>query len=114
VGAFAGFLPSNLAGDLTSIGTLFAFVLVSAAVWIMRVKQPQANRPFKAPVIPIVSTLGVLVCSAMIVSLDKVTQLTALAWMLVGLAVYFGYSRHYSKHKVPGDFLPKASDFDKK
>jgi len=114
VGVFAGFVPSNVAGDLTSIGTLFAFVLVSVAVWVMRVKQPQANRPFRTPAIPIVSTLGVLVCSAMIVSLDKVTQITALGWMLVGLVIYFSYSRHYSKHKAPGEFLPKASDFNKK
>jgi APA family basic amino acid/polyamine antiporter len=114
VGAFAGFVPSNLAGDLTSIGTLFAFVLVSAAVWIMRVKQPHVSRPFRTPAIPIVSSMGVLVCSAMIVSLDKTTQLTALAWMMVGLVIYFSYSRHHSKHKAPGEFLPKASDFDKK
>jgi basic amino acid/polyamine antiporter, APA family len=99
VGGFAGFIPGNLAGDLTSIGTLFAFVLVSAGVWIMRVKQPNVPRPFRTPIVPVVSTLGILVCTAMIISLDKTTQLTALGWMLVGLVIYFGYSRSRSKHK---------------
>lgn len=99
VGAFAGFIPGNLAGDLTSIGTLFAFVLVSAGVWIMRVKQPNVPRPFRTPLVPVVSTLGILVCMAMIISLDKTTQLTALAWMLIGLVIYFLYSRSRSKHK---------------
>jgi APA family basic amino acid/polyamine antiporter len=99
VGAFAGFIPGNLAGDLTSIGTLFAFVLVSAGVWIMRVKQPNVPRPFRTPMVPVVSTLGILVCMAMIISLDKTTQLTALGWMLIGLVIYFTYSRSRSKHK---------------
>ena len=99
VGAFAGFIPGNLAGDLTSIGTLFAFVLVCAGVWIMRVKQPNVPRPFRTPWVPVVSTLGILVCTAMMISLDKTTQLTALGWMLIGLVIYFGYSRSRSKHK---------------
>jgi APA family basic amino acid/polyamine antiporter len=99
VGGFAGFIPGSMAGDLTSIGTLFAFVLVSAGVWIMRVKQPNVPRPFRTPLVPVVSTLGILVCTAMIISLDKTTQLTALGWMLVGLIIYFGYSRSRSKHK---------------
>lgn len=114
VGAFAAFVPGNLAGDLTSIGTLFAFVLVSAGVWIMRVKQPHVHRPFKTPAVPIVSSLGILVCMAMIISLDKKTQLTALAWMAIGLIIFFAYSRFHSKHKAPGEILPKASDFENK
>jgi APA family basic amino acid/polyamine antiporter len=114
VGGFAAFVPGNLAGDLTSIGTLFAFVLVSAGVWIMRVKQPNVHRPFRTPAVPVVSTLGILVCMAMIISLDKTTQLTALAWMAIGLVIFFAYSRFHSKHKAPGEILPKASDFEKK
>ncbi|MDP4264836.1 MAG: amino acid permease [Bacteroidota bacterium] len=112
VGAIATLLPGDITGDLTSIGTLFAFVLVSAGVWIMRVKQPNVPRPFRTPLVPVVSTLGILVCMAMIVSLDKTTQLTALAWMIIGLVIYFSYSRSRSKHKGPGEILPKASDFD--
>ncbi|MGN6419087.1 MAG: amino acid permease [Pseudobacter sp.] len=97
VGAFAAFVPGHLAGDLTSIGTLFAFILVSAGVWIMRKSDPNVPRPFKTPAVPFVSTMGVLVCSAMIISLDHVTQLTALAWMAIGLVIYFGYSKSRSK-----------------
>jgi len=97
VGAFAGFVPGRLAGDLTSIGTLFAFVLVSIGVWIMRKKNPEIVRPFKTPAVPFVSTMGVLVCGAMIVSLDATTQLTALVWMIIGLIIYFTYSKKNSK-----------------
>ena len=114
VGAIATLLPGDITGDLTSIGTLFAFVLVSAGVWIMRVKQPNVKRPLRVPAVPIVSTLGIIICGAMIISLDKITQLTALMWMIVGLLIYFSYSRSHSKHKEPGQILPNAKDFEKK
>lgn len=97
VGAFAAFIPGSMAGDLTSIGTLFAFVLVSAGVWIMRRSDPNANRPFRTPLVPLVPILGMLVCSGMIIALDQRTQITAFGWMLVGFLVYFGYSRASSK-----------------
>jgi APA family basic amino acid/polyamine antiporter len=97
VGLFAAFVPGSVAGDLTSFGTLFAFVLVSAGVWIMRVKSPQFERPFRTPLVPIVSTLGVVICGGMIVALDAQTLKVAFAWMALGLVVYFLYSRHNSK-----------------
>jgi APA family basic amino acid/polyamine antiporter len=100
VGLFSAFIPGSVAGDLTSIGTLFAFVLVSAGVWIMRVNDPLRPRPFKTPLVPIVPILGMLVCTAMIVSLDGTTLLTAFVWMLIGLVVYFGYSKNNSKLKA--------------
>jgi basic amino acid/polyamine antiporter, APA family len=97
VGAFAGFIPGSMAGDLTSIGTLFAFIVVSIGVWVMRKSNPAQERPFRTPLVPLVPILAVIVCSALIIGLDHVTQLTALAWMILGFGVYFGYSKSRSK-----------------
>jgi len=97
VGLFAAFIPGSIAGDLTSIGTLFAFVLVSAGVWIMRRTDPDVRRPFRAPLVPLVPLLGILICVGMIIGLDPNTQITAVGWMLLGFLVYFGYSRNKSK-----------------
>ena len=112
VGLFAAFVPGSVAGDLTSFGTLFAFVLVSIGVFILRVKSPNNERPFRAPLAPVVSVLGAAICLLMIVGLDKNTLIAAFAWMILGLFVYFLYSRHNSKLKVPGEILTKASDFE--
>ena len=97
VGAFAAFIPGSMAGDLTSIGTLFAFVVVCIGTWIMRRADPDRPRPFKTPLVPLVPILGIVICSGMIISLDNRTQLTAFLWMLFGFCVYFGYSRYHSK-----------------
>jgi len=99
VGLFAAFVPGHVAGDLTSFGTLFAFVLVSAGVWILRRKNPDIERPFKTPLVPLVPILGILVCAGMIVALDAQTLKVAFGWMILGLIVYFAYSRHHSKLK---------------
>jgi APA family basic amino acid/polyamine antiporter len=113
VGLFAAFVPGHVAGDLTSFGTLFAFVLVSIGVWILRVKSPHIERPFRTPLAPIVSVLGALICFAMILGLDAQTLIVAFGWMAVGLVVYFSYSRKHSKLRTPSDIIPKASDFEK-
>jgi APA family basic amino acid/polyamine antiporter len=97
VGAFAAFVPGHVAGDLTSFGTLFAFVLVSIGVWMLRVKAPNLERPFRTPIAPVVSVLGALICTAMIVGLDEQTLKVAFAWMALGLIVYFLYSKKNSK-----------------
>lgn len=97
VGAFAAFVPGNVAGDLTSIGTLFAFILVCIGVILMRKSDPTTPRPFRTPLVPLVPILGVIVCAAMIVGLPRDTQLSALGWMVLGLLVYFGYSKKNSK-----------------
>jgi APA family basic amino acid/polyamine antiporter len=99
VGAFAAFVPGHVAGDLTSFGTLFAFVLVSIGVWILRVKSPHIERPFRTPAVPLVSTLGAIICLAMIAGLDGQTLKVAMIWMAIGLVIYFTYSRHRSKLK---------------
>ncbi len=96
VSLFGGFVPGSVAGDLTSFGTLFAFVLVCAGIWVMRRSDPDTPRPFKTPLVPLVPILGVLICSALIFSLDTVTLLSAFAWLLIGLVLYFAYSRHHS------------------
>lgn len=112
VGAFAAFVPGHMAGDLTSFGTLFAFVLVSLGVWIMRRKNPEMIRPFKTPLVPVVPILGAIICLGMIVAIDTRTLKFAFGWMLVGLLVYFFYSRKRSKLHAPGEIMPKAKDFN--
>ncbi|MBS1651545.1 MAG: amino acid permease [Bacteroidetes bacterium] len=96
VGAFAAFVPGSVAGDLTSFGTLFAFVLVCAGIWIMRKTNPETERPFKTPLVPLVPILGIIVCLGMIVALDKFTLLSAFSWMAIGLIIYFSYSKNKS------------------
>ena len=96
VGAFAAFVPGSIAGDLTSFGTLFAFILVCIGILLMRKTNPELARPFKTPLVPLVPVLGILVCTAMIIALDAFTLKAAMVWMLVGLVVYFAYSRRNS------------------
>ncbi|MEN9571392.1 MAG: hypothetical protein RL172_2623 [Bacteroidota bacterium] len=112
VGLFAAFVPGHVAGDLTSFGTLFAFVLVSIGVLILRMKSPNLERPFKTPLAPVVSILGAIICLGMIIGLDSQTLTVAFVWMAIGLVVYFGYSKGKSKLRNPADVLPKASDFE--
>jgi basic amino acid/polyamine antiporter, APA family len=113
VGLLGGFLPGDITGNLTAIGTLFAFVLVCVGVWIMRRKNPHQMRPFRAPMVPLVPILGVLICGAMIVGLDTTTQLAALVWMAIGLCVYFLYAKAHSNLSTPeisGSVQPQAGD----
>ena len=91
------FFRRSVAGDLTSIGTLFAFVIVCLGIWILRKKDPGLARPFKTPLVPLVPILGMIICTAMIVSLPGRTLLSALFWMIFGLLIYFSYSKNKSK-----------------
>lgn len=97
----AGLLPQNLVGQLTSFGTLFAFVLVCIGIWIMRVKNPELKRGFRTPLVPLVPIMGVIICTGLIISLDFKTQLMALGWMFLGLVVYWRYGRNHSFLRYP-------------
>jgi APA family basic amino acid/polyamine antiporter len=94
---FAAFVPGDIVGEMTSIGTLFAFMLVSAGVWIMRVKRPDLPRGFTVPALPLVSIAGIVVCGAMIYGLGWTNWLRLAAWLAVGLIIYFAYGRRHSR-----------------
>jgi basic amino acid/polyamine antiporter, APA family len=96
VSLFAAFIPDNVVGDMTSIGTLFAFVLVSIGILIIRNKK-MANAPFKTPAVWIVAPLGALVCLAMIAGLGLENWARLIVWLLIGFIIYFGYSKKHSK-----------------
>jgi len=92
----AGALPIALLGELVSIGTLLAFVIVCGGVWYLRVKEPNRERPFKTPMVPLVPILGILICFAMMAGLPGDTWLRLIIWMAIGVVIYFTYSRHRS------------------
>ena len=94
--AVAGLVPLTLLGELVSIGTLFAFVIVCAGIWYLRVKEPDRERPFRTPLVPLVPILGILVCGAMMAGLPGDTWLRLIIWLSIGLVIYFAYSRHHS------------------
>ncbi|MBC7974732.1 MAG: amino acid permease [Myxococcales bacterium] len=97
VGAFAAFVPGDIVGDMTSIGTLFAFVLVCVGVWVLRVRNPDAPRQFKTPLVPLVPILGIIVNAAMIFALGWPNWLRLAAWLAIGIVIYFAYSQFHSK-----------------
>lgn len=88
VSAFAAFIPGRVVGEMTSIGTLFAFILVCAGVLVMRYTMKDAPRAFRVPFVPLVPVLGILVCLGMMVFLPFDTWIRLLVWMLIGLDVY--------------------------
>jgi APA family basic amino acid/polyamine antiporter len=96
VGLFAAFVPGDIVGDMTSIGTLFAFILVSIGVWILRVKEPALPRPFRVPAIPVVASLGAIVCAAMIFGLGWPNWTRLGVWLVIGLVIYFSYGNKRS------------------
>ena len=95
-GLFAAFLPEDIVGEMTSIGTLFAFVLVCIGVWILRRRRPDLPRAFKVPAVPFVSTAGVIICGAMIYGLGWTNWMRLLVWLVIGLVIYFTYGRKHS------------------
>jgi APA family basic amino acid/polyamine antiporter len=94
---FAAFIPEDIVGEMTSIGTLFAFMLVCAGVWIMRRRRPDIPRGFTAPALPLVAILGILVCGSMIYGLGWTNWLRLGIWLVIGLVIYFSYGRKHSR-----------------
>src|SRR5207244_483382 len=92
VGMFSAFVPGDIVGDMTSIGTLFAFMLVCAGVWILRIKEPGLERQFRTLLVPFVPIAGIIVCGAMVFGLGWPNWLRLGIWMVIGLVIYFAYS----------------------
>jgi len=96
VATMAAFLPLRILAELTNIGTLLAFVIVCAAVLIMRYKHPEAERPFKAPLFPLIPILGIISCTLLMFSLPAENWWRLIVWLLIGFAIYFSYARKHS------------------
>ncbi|OLE55691.1 MAG: amino acid permease [Acidobacteria bacterium 13_1_20CM_3_53_8] len=96
VASMAGFIPLSILAEMTSIGTLFAFVIVCGAVLVMRRTNPQANRPFRAPFVPLIPILGILTCLLLMFSLPAENWYRLIIWLAVGLVIYFLYGRRHS------------------
>jgi len=96
VGSMAGFLPLDFLLHMTNIGTLLAFVIVCAAVLVMRKMHPEAERPFRCPMVPVVPILGILSCLLLMFSLPAANWWRLGVWLVIGLVIYFSYSRHHS------------------
>ena len=94
---FGAFVPGDIVGEMTSIGTLFAFILVCIGVWIMRVRSPEMERGFRVPAAPLVAILGIITCGAMIYGLGWTNWLRLAGWLAVGMVIYFGYGVKHSK-----------------
>src|ERR1700736_2996291 len=110
-GSLAAFVPADVTGEMTSIGTLFAFILVCAGVWIMRARRPDLERGFRVPAVPVVSTLGIIVCGAMIYGLGWTNWMRLIVWLLIGLVFYFSYGKRHSRINAPPPELPEGIKF---
>jgi basic amino acid/polyamine antiporter, APA family len=101
VGSIVAFLPAVLnidrLSELVNMGTLLAFSIVSAGVWILRKRHPDLHRPFKTPLVPLVPILGIISAFYLMVSLPLLTWIVVIVWLVVGLAIYFSYSTKHSK-----------------
>jgi APA family basic amino acid/polyamine antiporter len=112
VGALTAFLPIDALLHLTNIGTLFAFVIVCGAVLIMRRTNPEANRPFRCPLVPAVPILGIACCLLLMLSLPAANWWRLIAWLAIGLVIYFFYGRYHStlgKELAAGLALPAGA-----
>ncbi len=97
VAIFASLVPIGILGQLVSIGTLLAFVIVCAGVWVMRRRRPDMPRPFKAPWVPFTPIMGIATALLMMVFLPRDTWIRLIVWLIIGMVIYFTYGRHHSK-----------------
>ncbi|MFT3702361.1 MAG: amino acid permease [Agriterribacter sp.] len=104
VSIFAAFIPARVVGEMTSIGTLFAFILVCIGVWVMRVKMPEAPRAFKTPLVPLVPIIGIFTCFFMMAFLPLDTWIRLIVWMIIGFDVYlwYGVKKSHLSSGLPG------------
>lgn len=107
VSIFAAFVPDSVVGNMVSIGTLFAFVLVCIGIIIMRRRNPELPRPFKTPWVPLVPIVGALTCLLMIAGLGIDNWIRLGVWLIVGFFIYFGYSRKHSYLRKGNVVTPK-------
>jgi len=107
-GLLAAFVPADVTGEMTSIGTLFAFILVCAGVWIMRVRRPDLERGFRVPAAPVVAILGIITCGAMIYGLGWTNWMRLIVWLLIGFIFYFSYGKHHSRLNAPPPEMPEG------
>jgi len=96
VAVLAGLLPIDALLHLTNIGTLFAFIIVCGAVLIMRRTNPDAHRPFRCPLVPVVPILGIMSCLLLMLSLPAANWWRLIAWLVLGLVIYFSYGMRHS------------------
>jgi len=94
---FGSLVPIGSLGQMVSIGTLLAFVIVCAAVWLLRVKRPDLQRPFRTPWVPFVPLMGMLVSFGLMAALNGITWVRLIVWLVIGLVIYFTYSVNHSK-----------------
>src|SRR4029077_5511178 len=97
VAVFAALIPIDVLGELVSIGTLLAFAIVCAGVWILRRRNPDLHRPFKTPWVPAVPILGIISALYLVWSLPSLTKIVVFGWLVFGLVIYFTYSVKHSK-----------------
>jgi APA family basic amino acid/polyamine antiporter len=109
VATMAGFIPLSILAEMTSIGTLFAFVIVCGAVLVMRRTNPGANRPFRAPFVPLLPILGILTCLLLMFSLPVENWYRLIVWMLIGLVIYFTYGYQHSGLRTQADAFASAA-----
>lgn len=110
VAVLATVVPLSVLDEMVSVGTLLAFILVSAGVLVMRKTHPHLNRPFKTPLVPLVPILSIILSGILIISLSYWTQLRLVVWLVIGLVIYFTYGRKHSRVQIAKSAPPPVRE----